>query len=175
MKFTIETEIDWLSEGGDLDSELQAKVISTIAEKIQKQIITDVSKEVMKTINDRVNELVSETFARIMSKEIKVTDQWGDVKESFGTIEEAIKTRFDRFMLEQVDSSGKATTYNGTQRMRWMIDERIKLQSEQFTKKAVEQINKAVETQLSESLKNELGTRLTKLLNVDKLLSAGQK
>ena len=176
MEFEIKATIDWLGEDdGSLDDAIQNKVIESVTKKIQAQIVTNVAEQVTKTINDRVNELVSETFARIMSKKINVTDQWGDVKESFPSIEDAIKSRFDRFMLEKVNNDGKADSYNANQtRINWIIDGRIKTLSEEFTKKAVTQINEAVKTQLSEALKNELGDRLTKLLKVDKLIGDGK-
>ncbi len=175
MNFKIEAEIDWLGEDSGLDETIQGKIIEAVTAKIQAQIVTDVAAQVTKTINERVNELVSETFARIMSKKINVTDQWGDVKESFPTIEDAIKTRFDRFMLEKVNNDGKVDSYGANQtRINWIIDGRIKNLSEEFTKKAVTQINDAVKTQLSEALKNELGDRLTKLLKVDKLIGDGK-
>ena len=175
MIFEIKANIDWLEDELSLDETIQGKIIEAVTAKIQAQIVTDVAAQVNKTINDRVNELVSETFARIMSKEITVTDQWGDVKEKFPNIEDAIKTRFDKFLLEFVDNDGKtSTSYGGKSRINWMIDDRIKKQSEEFTKKAVTQINEAVKIQLSEALKNELGERLTKLLKVDKLLDSGK-
>lgn len=174
-KFNIEIEIDWINEENQIDEEIKSRVVSGVTDIVTKKVLSDVTKEVNKGIMDKINAKVDEAYQKVVASPISITDNWGEEKEYYGSLAQAVKKRFDAYMTEKVDSRGQPTNYNsvGT-RINYLIDNRLKEYTEKFMKDAVVTIEKNIKEALENKLKDYVGEKLVNLVQLDKFIE-GQK
>jgi len=176
MKFKIEVELDWIGEeDGSLDDELKKAVAATIVKQVSEQVKADVSAKVKDRIESMVDGLVKETYDEIINRPIVLRDSWGDKRKEFPNIRDLVKERFDAWLNEMTDSSGRASDYHAKKRVEWIIKDQLSNMSADFTKKAIEEVVTNIKKTLSEDLKAALGERVFGLIGVDTLVAKGLK
>lgn len=173
MKFNIEINIDWIDEDSSLDDNIKNQIIDTVTAEVRENTMTDVSQKVVAILEGKVEELVTETYSNIINKPIKITDKYGDVKKEYDGVKEMIKEKFDKWLLEKVNSDGRpaTSTYNTNySRIDWFIQKHLKPLSEKFTKEMVQTVTSKLKSTLTEDMKNLLGERVLEVVNVKQLL-----
>jgi triphosphoribosyl-dephospho-CoA synthetase len=170
MKFKIEVDIDYLSEDGSIDGQIQDLVAQKIVDQISEKSTNNLTRKAETLINDRATVLVDGVFSEIMNKEINITDNWGNVQKSYSNTAEMIKARFDKFLLENVDNEGRSSSYGGQTRLDLIISKQLNKIATEFTQKAVKEVTEKIRSVLSDDLKLALGDRLINMMEIDKIL-----
>ncbi|KGD75249.1 hypothetical protein HA49_08410 [Tatumella morbirosei] len=160
MKLNIQVEIDWIGEGGDLDSEVKHEIISGVKNAISRDCLAKVEKEASTQINQAINESIAAakkaieqkaiTFADDwLEKEVTITDKWGDAQDCL-TITDLIKRTFDRLMEKKVTDSGSFDVGygNGTRLITWLTDKRV----QDVVQEKLKGINKDIDRQITEAV-----------------------
>jgi len=206
METKIKFEIDinevlgmnrsYIHEGGEcyeeeptpIDTEkvIRDMVVDKISRTIQvkdkvESIINDiVSTKVNDVVDQKMNEFVYEYF----TKQIVVTDDYGEEKYS-GTIIDRIKNKFDSFLLEEVDANGKH--HNGYRsgksykRIDFLVGERLEKLQSSFMKESLKTINdsmktyvdkvdEAVKSEIKNAIQSRLGEKLYENLEIGTLI-----
>jgi len=177
MKFKIEVDLEWIEdEEGNIDSMVKDEIVSTVLRKIKTDDIEAKIKHRIDEILSNVvikglDENVNKTYNEFVKKEISITNDYGDVIKNC-TIYDLIKDKFDNFMTETVDSSGRpSTSYSKKgKRIDWLIDQRIAEHSKEFTKDAVETIEKSLKKYFSEEMKRQVSDVILKNTGLQKMI-----
>lgn len=125
MKLNITVDLEWLGEDGDMDAEVKHEIISGVKNAISRDCLAKVEKEASKQIGAAIEESIGAARQAIqdkaiqfandwLTKEVTVTDKWGDVKEQI-SITDMVKRSFDQTLEKKVNSKGQFTTdsYDG--------------------------------------------------------------
>jgi hypothetical protein len=172
MKITC--EIDWIDEEATIDDVLKNEVISKVVEHIALKFNNDMFKEVEKKASKelarKADSLMERLMERFTNKEIRVTDAWGDIKEEYENVNELLKGKFDGFLTESVDGNGKTASscsYGKTYtRLEYVLDKRIKEQSDNLTKEIVSTVDKKIEEQ-KKAIHQQAIEKIAKKLNLE--------
>ena len=174
MKITC--EIDWVSEdqASTLDDILKQEVIEKVVEHIATRFSTEMFKEVEKKASNelatRVNEILNRILERFTKRQIKVTDKWGDIQAEYEDVNELLKSKFDDFLTEKVNKNGSPSTscYIETPytRLDFILDKRIREESDKLTKEIASMVNKKIEAQKAQIHKQAI-EKITKKLGLD--------
>ncbi len=193
--FKIEVELDWVDEEGNIDSEIQKRVIKDLAKAISEKVNGEKTASIAAQVSAKVDELVNNEFESLLTQPVVQTDRYGDPKKSFESIREMIKNRFDNYLTEEVDSKdGKKWQSNGYgQGMRQTRFEYIlgkafgselekkmadlKKKVEKDTETAISAMFEKMTEVLEERVKGHLGDKVAELINLDNILqlSSGKK
>lgn len=112
--------IGLLSELGiDMDT-IQESIINGMVEKLYEDIGERVERETYEKIEAVLEDKVNEWVTGLLQKPFYRVDRWGDAKSlEPTTIQKVIEDQSLTFMQEKVDSDGKKTDYQGTERYLW--------------------------------------------------------
>lgn len=176
-KFKIEIELSWIDEQDNIDEAVKRAVIKDVTDKVSLDVIEQVKKEAQEGIVKQINEKVDSSYESILDQPIKVTDRWGTVKEEYPSLRDAVIARFDKYLNGWVDNRGRdSNARNGdTTRIKYIIDEQIKTQSEKFMKEAVEKVKVDVANALDQNLKKYVGDKLVDLVQLNKFIDSQKK
>jgi len=175
MKLNLEVEIDWIDEEQGIDEVVKQSIIDSVVNQIGNKVNDRVQKEVDKIINEQITSKISdrigEMFDAFASEPVKVRDEYGDVKAQYDSVREMLKARFDKFLTEMVDDSGKPSTYgNKMTRTEYLFKYQINKFADDFTKTTVKQVSEEVKKTVQEGLTQRLGAELMTVLKVNELI-----
>lgn len=174
MKVNFELDLDLFTKDGSIEEEMQAHIVSKIIDRISDRVYKEVSEKlevnVDKIIKEQLEKLMTKTYNEFLKKEIKVTDDYGDIIQE-GTLKGIIQKRFEKFMTEKVDDRGnKATGYReGIPRVNFLIEKQLEKHSEQFMQKAISEIERKLTNTLEEELKDKIGASIAKTIGIKKI------
>lgn len=190
-KFSIEVELDWMDENSTIDEQVKEAIENRIIEKISKQIAEGVNKEQKERfhaqISNKVDELVNDTFESLLSLQVVQTDAYGDAKQTFPSVREMIKARFDSYISEKVNSKNgehwSRDSYGGVSQTRFeyimgkafgdelkkKMDE-LKIKVEKDTATATTAMFDKMKEILETSVKSQLGDKVAELIKLDEIL-----
>jgi hypothetical protein len=177
MKLNLEVELDWIDEEMNIDDTVKQNVINAVVSKIQTKIDSQVEKNINniidKTIVKRIDKMTEKLFNDFLSKEITITDNYGDTIKSYKSVNDVIKERFDNFMMQTVDENGES--YDGGygrkyQRLTFIIDKQLQDFANKFTTDAVKTVSEEIKLHVKEGLTTKLGAELMKVLKVNEML-----
>jgi hypothetical protein len=173
MKFKIEVELDWISEEGDIDKEIQTAIVSKVVSSVSEDIKKTVQKEASAIITPKVTELVEKTYEELISGEVTLTDKWGDKKKTYSSIKELIKASWDSYLDEMVDAQGRTTRGYGETKKRvdTLIYDQLEKFSKEWTKKVLVEITDNIKATLSNDLKAALGERILDVIDLKQLIA----
>jgi hypothetical protein len=196
-KFSIEVELDWVDEDSTIDQAVRDAIENKIVDKISKQIAEEVKAEQSKRfkdqISDRVDDLVNDTFEALLSLQVVQTDAYGDAKQTFPSVREMIKSRFDSYISESVNSEnggkydgygrgGKVTRFEyimgkafGQELDKKMAELKVKVEKDTATATAA--MFAKMQEILEDSVKSQLGDKVAELIKLDDILklTSGKK
>lgn len=176
MKFNIEIELDWIDEESTIDSAVQDGIISSVlrkikTEEIETKIQSAIDGIIEKEIKEGLDKKVSKTYEDFISKEISITNSYGDIVKNC-TIHELIKERFDNYLGEKVDDRGRSDSYNKNQsRINWMIENQIKKHSKDFTDETISTLEEKLKKYFSKELKERVGNVILENTGLKKLIA----
>ena len=184
--FKVEVEIDWLEEGESLDQVIQETAIRQITDSVSKQLIEKNMQQMSQEISGRVDKLVNETFHQFMNREVVQTNDYGEETRTFPSVREMLKSKLDNYMIELVDKNGKTRNQSGG--YGWSsfgtrFEYIFKNQVEAVMQKKLSELSKEVNNRISEientlieqvraSFGAAMEEKISKLLEIDKLLPA---
>jgi hypothetical protein len=167
MKVKCDVEINWI-EDNTIDEVVQHKLTQEIIKKISPQI----KNQLFMDTADRIDKTITSILEDFLTREVVVTDKWGDVKERHESVNELLKEKFDKFLSEPVDKNGKPSKgcsindhnrieYLLTKKMESLIDTKVN----KFSDNLVYKVNKQIEAKLNESVKRKISETLLKKVN----------
>lgn len=177
MKFNIEINLDWIDEEGNIDDAIKSQLVSGIMSKVNKGISEKIENEaknnMAEIIASNIDSKISDIITNFAEKEISITDNYGDVKKRYSNLTEMLKEKFDTFILEPVDERGRAKkdTYGTAYtRIDWMINNRIKSESEEFTKKVIKEVDLKIKKVVESNLKEKISDSVLSKIGLDSIL-----
>lgn len=179
MKFNVEIELDWVEPDGSIDEEVRKEIINGISRKINTKSQEEIVKQVEKKISDEVESIISNQVNKVvkdfLNKGVKITDSYGDVKKEI-VIKDLLKEKFDKFMVQKVDSKGQESTYHvvGT-RFEWIVDDRIKRYCDKKTEKMVADVEDRIKEIFTDELEVKIKDKIVKQIGLEDLISKSKQ
>lgn len=177
MKLNLEIDLDWIDEEKGLDESVKEQIIDGVVSRVQKQISEKIETKVNSVIDETiVNKITNETanlFNDFITRPVTLTDSYGSKIKVYEKMEDLIKERFDKFMVQKVDEKGNATdsNYGKTyQRLEFIIDKQLKEFANKFTTDAVASVSAEIKQHVQQGLTTKLGAELMKVLKVNEML-----
>lgn len=175
MKLNLEIELDWIDEDSTLDETVKREIVNRVVKLVKEQVEKSALEKTEKLVHNRIEKLVDKNvnqfFRNYLKQSVAVTDKWGDTVQTYKSLKELVKEKFDNFLTEKVDKDGRAGGYNANmKRIDYLIDVQIKGFAKTFSDETVTKVRKEVEVQLNDSLKKKIGGEITQLLKIDKML-----
>ncbi len=187
-RFNIEVELEWVDEDGNIDSEIQVRVIKDLAKAISEKVNGDKASQIAEKVSDAVDALVNKEFESLLSQEVVLRDNYGDVKTKYDSVREMIKARFDNYISQPVDSNdGTAWNNNGygrgqkITRFEYIMGKAfgselekkmkdLKATVEKDTEVAMQAMFAKMKETLEKSIKGHLGEKVADLIKLDEVL-----
>jgi len=165
MKLNITVEIDYIDEEGNIDDEVKASIIQGVKDSISKTCLARVEKEASESINtalisaqQKIEERAIQFVEEWLTKEVVITDKWGDVKDT-GTITDMIKASFNDILTKTVDSKGRfANGYDAkTTLLEWVTKDRV----QEVVANKLEGLNKEIDKKIDELVNAGIRSRVS--------------
>jgi hypothetical protein len=171
MKLMVEVQLDWLDEGGKVDSVVKDEIVSMVAGRIDEESMEAMKSEAAETISRQVDKRINDLLNEFLDRPVVVTDNYGDKIAEHESVLEMIKDRFDKFMTQVVDQYGKPTAGCGhgkspTTRLDWMLDQRINSRAEEISKGIVDQVESKIKTSVNDAVKSKITDTLLKKIDL---------
>lgn len=182
MKLNLEIELDWIDEEMQLDDAVKKEVIDSITsrinQKVEEQVTDKINKIVDETVVGKINTMTEELFNEFLEREVSLTDSYGDIIQTYPTLQDLVKKRFDDFMIQTVDDEGN--TYDGSyqnkqRRIDFIIKKQLEDFADKFTSDAVTKVSAEIKSHVQQGLTQKLGSELMKVLKVEKMLQLNGK
>jgi hypothetical protein len=144
MKINFDFDCDIVHEDGSLDDNIRQGVVLRILDEMKKEISDLIRKEAQIVIHQQLESIVSEQLLLPFQPH----DKWGDAKGEVTTLRDLIKKQYSEFMVEKVDSSGRAGCYDAkTPRIEYYVEKQVEEQFDyQFKQMLAKEAEKAKET-----------------------------
>ena len=152
MKFYVEVEMDYME--GDAGREFEHQVQQKIVDRIQADMQKRIEGNVANVINREIEAFVTQILIDFMDKEVKITDCYGKVKETYADVDELIKAKLNKFMEEPVDNYGKPYTGCSTSqstRYSYMVNGMLKTALDKFKERMTKEFGRKIEEDISEA------------------------
>lgn len=174
MKFYVEVEMDYME--GDAGREFERKIQEKLVERIKGDLQKRVEAGVSNTLNREIESFVTQVLIDFMDKEVKITDCYGKVKETYADMDELIKAKLDKFMSEAVDNNGKPYTGCSTMqhtRYSYMINSSLERGLEVFQKSMNTLFTKKLEHGIKEAKERAMKEAIEKNIDIKSLFGGG--
>lgn len=169
MKFTIETEIDWL-EDGNIDDEIKDAIVHGAINRVSQSILKKVEDEAEKCVSDHIEKKISDLLDGWLEHEIVVTDDWGD-KKTEGKVVDILKARFDDFWNTPVDTQGRPNThYSKNTRFQYTVDDIVNRHMRGFKEDVEKRMKKIIEERVSAAARRALSNSIIDEVGIDKII-----
>lgn len=175
MKINVEIDLDWLEEDSTIDEAIKQQIINGVTDKVSKVVIEKTTQEIIGKVSKNIDILVKKTYTDILKQKISITDNYGDVIKCYGNVKEMIKEKFDKFLIEKVDSNGNASTYGDFKRIDFIVNKQIRQFGDKFTKETIELVKTHIEKVVSSGLQQQIGHKLMNVLEINKLIGIEEK
>jgi len=155
MKINVEFDLDWVSEDQSIDEAVQKKIINGIVGGMDDRIKKLIQKEADNRLVEKLDGVIDNLFSDFMTRNVVITDKWGDEVSRYESVNELLKEKFDTFLTEPVDSNGKALGknecgYNEKPRIEYLVSKNIDGQVEKICTK----IEKDITVRFAERIKD---------------------
>ncbi len=163
-------EIGEPAGGYSLVENIENQIISTVSEKVFKIVEKNIDSQIGDLVKSKINEKTESVFNDFIDKEIKITDRYGDCKET-GTVKEVIKKRFDNFLTDQVNDQGNTASYGKTStRIDFLIEQQLNKHTAKFMSTAVNTVADKLEETLTEEFRDMIGDKIATKIGLNKLM-----
>ena len=162
-------------EGYDLNEHIKNAVINGILEKVSKDCLNAVMKEANEQVNAALSSAILKAVNAIEEKSIqyaeswllgdniKVTDKWGEVKETV-SINDVITRSYENTLNREVDRDGRFTTYNGTKLIDYISQKHVIKIVEGKVPNFDSIIDKAIKEKLDEQTTNLIARKIKSVI-----------
>ena len=149
--FKIQTEFN--CDQQYIENRAAEILASNISKRFEAKMWDSYFKKVNLTIDQTINQFLDE----FMDRNIIETDKYGDEVNRHENVKELLKTKFDEFMTEEVDSKGaptKGCAYNRQIRAEYLIETEVVSHLKKYHSD-VEREGKAIAEGILREIKNE--------------------
>ncbi len=176
-KFKCEVEIDWVEDEDTIDDRIKREIAKQIVFQFKEKDFAPIIAYATETLRDKADALVVETLQKFMAKKIVITDQWGNITEEYGNVDELLQDKFDDYITESVDHQGKAhpkkgCSVSGTPRIIYHIEKRVKEQCDRYSERILKDVDRRIETKLIASLKSKISNTLVKKIDLTSVIDS---
>lgn len=182
-KFTVEVELDWISEDGDLDSIIKQEVINGIQAKFTERIEKSTRDMLNKKLEEVASKVTDEFLEKVMSDTVSTlqipykSSDWGSNVQML-SLSEFVGMRYDRYLKEKVlDKDGNTPRYSGDAKMsihEYFINKYLEKELvgkvSALIKTARQDAEETVVKTLEANLRAQLSADLINRLNIPNLL-----
>lgn len=173
-RISVEIELDWLAEDGDIDAAVKDEIINGIVHRvssgIEKQVTEKVQERIEVEISDRLDEKVNEITDQLLNRRFDMTDRYGRIVAENTSVVDQLVARLDNFLEEKVDGYGKTGGYQANQtRFEYLINKNIDHRFKAALDDAVAKVKAGLEQHMRDTIKQQLGDRMAELIGLDKL------
>jgi hypothetical protein len=176
--FNITVDIDWISEDGSIDKEIQDAIINQITSKfsakVEGEIVKAAEQQISSKVSNVIDQKVSEITENLLAKKFDLVDRWGDVEQKDVTVKGMLKKRLDSFLEEKVDKNGNPSRSGygeTTTRLDYVIRKNIDYEMENKIKSAASEIKKKLEEYITTTLKAQIGENVAQIIGLGKITS----
>ena len=178
MEIKVNINLDFMEElfnedgesiGCSLSDAVRRDIISQVTDRVFDIAKVSLNEEINKSVANKMTELTEKTYQQMMDMSVKVTDQYGDVKEE-GTIKELIKNRFDNWLEEKVDDCGKTGYRADKTRLAYYIQKYGISIADKRMQDSMQKITKDLEEKLSDDFREIIGQKIADKIGLNKLL-----
>lgn len=119
---------------------------------------------------------VDEAYQKIIAAPIQITDDWGSIKQSYPSLDDAVKAKFAAYLTEKVKKyDGTPSRHGDMTRLNYLIKKRIEDHSKQFMKTSIEEIESKIKQTIDESLKEHLGNKISEMVDIKGMIASQKK
>lgn len=171
MKLNIQVELEWMDEEGNIDEEVQQKIICGVKQAISKDCLKLVEQKTQKAINDGVDsaigkmqDKVSEFFNDWLNNEATITDSYGDPIQK-GTLRDIIKEKFNDCINEKVNKEGIPSSY-GTNytRLEFLTGKKVTDVVNDYLSKYGKDLDKAIKDAVNKGIKDRVSDKFAEMV-----------
>lgn len=176
MKVNCTFDVKWLSEDGEgVDEIVEQEIIDVVTRKISTNFIEKIKKEAerkleviqenaVKNLNLFLEGKAKEFFEDWLTKELAITDSWGDRKFE-GNMSDLIKFKFEEIINKKVDDNGNFGSYNCKNTyFEYLTKVLVKKEIEDKLFSLKSFIKEEIERYKNEFMKNEMSKVIEKLM-----------
>lgn len=176
VRLEMDLNLDLFNEDGvPMKEGIENRIINKITDKLYKSVKENYDIKIGEVVVEKVDQLLDNTYKEFLEQEVRITDSYGDYKET-GNLKAILKARFDKWLNEQVNESGRSKGYGETYtRLTWAIEGQLKTHSKQFVQDSVDAVVEKLEKVLSDDLRNTIGERIAQKIGLNKLLPKMKK
>ncbi|MED1792845.1 hypothetical protein P4V54_09190 [Brevibacillus nitrificans] len=182
-KITIEVELDWISEDGDLDSTIKQEVINGIQAKFTERVEKNTRDMLNKKLEEVAGKVTDEFLEKVMSDSVSTmqipykSSEWGSNVQML-SLSEFVGMRYDRYLKEKVlDSDGNKPRYSSDAKMsiheffiNKFLEKELVGKVTTLIKTARQDAEQTVIKTLEDNLRAQLSADLINRLNIPNLL-----
>ncbi|CAM5794753.1 hypothetical protein [Brevibacillus borstelensis] len=187
-KFTIEVELDWISEDGDLDSIIKQEVINGIQAKFTERVEKSTRDMLNKKLEEVTSKVTDEFLENVMSDTVSnmqipyKSSEWGSNVQML-SLSEYVGMRYDRYLKEKVlDKDGNIPRYQSDAKMsiheyfiNKFLEKELVGKVTALIKNARQEAEQTVIKTLEDNLRAQLSADLINRLNIPNLLKSLQE
>lgn len=81
MKFSVEVDIDWIGEDGDLDDAISARIINGLSDQIISKFSSEAGKSMAQTAENLVKAKTEMLINTMLEKPVTISNGWNGKKE----------------------------------------------------------------------------------------------
>lgn len=108
MKFNIEIELDYLEEGGDLNTEIKQALIYQLSQKIEREFLKDSGKQIALAANKLITAKTELIINTVLEKPVIISDGWHK-STKYNSLYEMIEQKMTRLYEGKLNVNGTCT------------------------------------------------------------------
>jgi len=130
MKMTVDFELDWVHDNDTIDEAVSRQIVKHAVSQVGEKVIKAIQNGVNERLVTKTDEFLEGVLSTFMTKNIVVTDKWGNEVARYESVNEVLEEKFDRFITEAVDRNGKTSRdrggkVDGTARLEYLMQKHI--------------------------------------------------
>jgi hypothetical protein len=174
MEIIAKINLDYVE--GELEEILEEKIVSSTVEQLKKNVEEVALKAITETLKGKIDGWILETLNSFIDRPIRITDNYGTIKETYANVNDMLKEKLDGFLSAPVDYNGndlsKSCSANkDNTRLVYLVDRRVKDITQGWTKQIVSEVDKKVTEHLNIAFKAQISEALFKKIDMAELLN----
>jgi hypothetical protein len=114
-KFTVEVDLDWIGEEGNIDEEVENRILSRIEAKALEKLMTVIDKDskarVEVAVDAQIGATLKEKIETLLAMPRTITDDYGRTTQEGVTLDHMLTARMEKMMsgIKVLDKDGQWT------------------------------------------------------------------
>lgn len=168
MKFKIEVELNEIEEDYTIDELVMKELVNEVVQKVSRNIQPILIKKIANKFNFAVDSLIDDTLANFLDRKIRITNDYGTVKDEYENVDEMLKEKFDNFITQRVTGNGEPVSSKNCShghydtRIEHMLNNELKKCKRDFNDICSKMVKK-MKTDVIEGINNDYENQATKV------------